>query len=403
MNKRYGGIRMDSLLIKGKTVLEILASAGHDAYFVGGCVRDRILALPIQDVDIATSARPEEVMQIFPKTVPTGLQHGTVLVIVDHTPYEVTTFRAEGEYDDYRRPSEVTFIQTIEADLSRRDFTMNAMAMDQHFRLIDPFDGKGALREKVIRTVGEPVDRFREDPLRIIRALRFSAQLHFTLDDDTLQAVQASKAWIAHLSIERIAVEWSKWLTFADHHALDILQRSGVADELPLFAPMARVLPSFVQTKGVWTRMEERWAFLAILAKMDKEAIQSFLRRWKQSRALQNGVLSRIDAYHDAVKAGFTIGFLYQNDLTISQFAWEVCRHLQHAVPAWRDIEALYENMPIHHRKELAISGKDVLAWSRRPAGPWVENVLRRAEEAVLHGTVENSYIALQEWYDEHD
>ena len=183
-------------------VIKKLEDAGYEAYFVGGSVRDFLLKRMINDVDIATSATPDEVKKIFPKTVDIGIEHGTVLVLVNNGAYEITTFRTESEYEDYRRPKEVTFIRNLKDDLQRRDFTMNAIAMDKNRKLIDPFNGHLAIQNKIIQTVGSPSDRFQEDALRMMRAVRFVSQLSFQIEAGTVTAL----ASLVHL-LDKIAVE----------------------------------------------------------------------------------------------------------------------------------------------------------------------------------------------------
>jgi tRNA nucleotidyltransferase (CCA-adding enzyme) len=170
---------------KALYIIKQLKAHGHEAYFVGGAVRDFLLRRPIGDVDIATSALPEEVMRIFPKTIGVGVEHGTVMVLHEGTPYEVTTFRTEGKYEDYRRPESVTFVRSLHEDLKRRDFTMNAIAMNEHGQMIDPFAGQEAIKRKMIQTVGDAKARFSEDALRMMRALRFVSQLGFYLSEET--------------------------------------------------------------------------------------------------------------------------------------------------------------------------------------------------------------------------
>ena len=158
-------------------ILNVLSSAGYEAYYVGGCVRDTILGRPVHDWDVTTSALPEQVMACFDHCVPTGLKHGTVTVLLDGLSAEVTTFRTDGSYRDGRRPENVTFVRSLREDLARRDFTINAMAMDACGEITDLYGGREDLAQCVIRCVGDPEQRFREDALRMLRALRFSAQL----------------------------------------------------------------------------------------------------------------------------------------------------------------------------------------------------------------------------------
>ena len=170
---------------KVESIIETLSSHGYEAYAVGGCVRDTILGRTPDDWDITTSARPEEVKKIFGRTVDTGLVHGTVTVMIGKEGFEVTTYRIDGAYEDNRHPLEVTFTPSLTEDLKRRDFTINAMAYNHRDGLIDIFDGIGDLEKKRIRCVGEPLERFQEDALRMLRAVRFSAQLGFSIESGT--------------------------------------------------------------------------------------------------------------------------------------------------------------------------------------------------------------------------
>ena len=198
--------------MKPTHILRQLEHAGYEAYFVGGCVRDTLLDRPVHDWDITTSAMPEETMAVFSHTVPTGLKHGTVTVLEDGESYEVTTFRCDGDYADGRHPDSVTFVRDLKEDLRRRDFTVNAMAMDAAGTITDLFGGREDLQQRVIRCVGNPADRFREDALRILRAFRFSAQLGFTIEENTLAAAKAAPRLCDALSAERVREELEKTL-----------------------------------------------------------------------------------------------------------------------------------------------------------------------------------------------
>ena len=193
-------------------VIQMLEQAGYEAYAVGGCVRDSILARTPGDWDITTSATPEQVKKIFARTVDTGIEHGTVTVLQGRDGFEVTTYRLDGKYEDSRHPEEVTFTASLEEDLKRRDFTINAMAYNDHTGLIDLYGGMDDLQRKVIRCVGNPEERFGEDALRMLRAVRFAAQLGFSIEDDTAQAVRDKVETLANISAERIQVEIVKLL-----------------------------------------------------------------------------------------------------------------------------------------------------------------------------------------------
>ena len=197
---------------KAAMVIKELMNQGFEAYAVGGCVRDSILGRQPEDWDITTSARPEQVKQIFPRTVDTGIEHGTVTVLMDKESFEVTTYRVDGEYEDHRHPKAVTFTASLEEDLKRRDFTINAMAYNPETGLVDIFHGIEDLEQGVIRCVGNPEARFDEDALRILRAIRFSAQLGFRIDEATQQAMSGKAADLKEVSAERIRVELVKLL-----------------------------------------------------------------------------------------------------------------------------------------------------------------------------------------------
>ena len=194
-------------------IIQTLMSHGYEAYVVGGCVRDSILEKQPMDWDITTSASPMEIKELFRRTVDTGIQHGTVTVLMDKESYEVTTYRVDGEYEDHRRPKEVLFTKSLEEDLKRRDFTINAMAYNEEEGLQDLFGGMKDLEEEIIRCVGIPEERFDEDALRILRAIRFSAQLNFKIDEKTKEAMQTRAKYLKDISAERIQVELTKLLT----------------------------------------------------------------------------------------------------------------------------------------------------------------------------------------------
>ena len=196
-----------------KYIIDTLQFYGYEAYAVGGCVRDSILAREPGDWDITTSAKPEQLKRHFKRTVDTGIEHGTVTVLIGDESYEVTTYRIDGKYEDSRHPKEVTFTASLEEDLKRRDFTINAMAYNDQSGLIDLYGGMHDLQRKVIRCVGNPKERFGEDALRMLRAVRFAAQLGFAIDPMTAQAIQDQAQDLKRISAERIQVEIVKLLT----------------------------------------------------------------------------------------------------------------------------------------------------------------------------------------------
>ena len=219
-----------------KVILHTLQGAGCEAYAVGGCIRDSLLGRTPDDWDITTSARPEETKALFGKTIDTGIQHGTVTVMRHGRGYEVTTYRVDGEYEDGRHPKEVTFTASLEEDLKRRDFTVNAMAYNEEDGLVDLFGGRQDLERKIIRCVGEANERFEEDALRIMRAVRFSAQLGFTIEEKTKEAIRGHADRLRQVSAERIQMELTKLVTSPNPDFLRIAWETGIT---------AVVLPEF--------------------------------------------------------------------------------------------------------------------------------------------------------------
>ncbi len=224
---------------KARRIIDGLFEEGYEAYVVGGCVRDSILGRTPQDWDITTSARPEQVKALFPRTVDTGIQHGTVTVLLGGEGYEVTTYRIDGKYEDGRHPVDVTFTPSLEEDLKRRDFTVNAMAYNDRKGLVDIFGGLGDIRDKVIRCVGDPSERFGEDALRILRALRFSAQLGYDIEKNTMEAIRRLAPELKKISAERIQAELVKLLLSPHPERLQEVYDAGVTKVfLPEFDAM---------------------------------------------------------------------------------------------------------------------------------------------------------------------
>jgi tRNA nucleotidyltransferase (CCA-adding enzyme) len=207
-----------------------LRARGKRAWIVGGCIRDLLLARVANDWDVATDARPNELLSIFPRAIPTGIEHGTVTIVSAGHHYEVTTLRGEGTYSDGRRPDWVEFVDDITADLARRDFTVNAMAVDPvDGRLIDPFDGRGDLDRGILRAVGDPRERFAEDGLRVLRAARFVATLGLTLDPATEGAIAPTLATYRKVAHERVRDEWVKTMKARRPSlAFEVMRRTGI-------------------------------------------------------------------------------------------------------------------------------------------------------------------------------
>ncbi len=229
---------------KAKKVIYMLENKGYNAYIVGGCLRDILLGRKSQDIDITTDALPKEIIDVFKdsyKVIETGVKYGTVTVIIEASPIEITTFRSEQDYLDGRRPENISFEKDIKADLSRRDFTVNAMAYNDKDGLIDLFGGKRDLEDKIIRCVGNPRERFKEDKLRILRAVRFATTLEFKIEDETFEAIKEFSEYINEISIERINAELSKMLLLQrPSQAIILLKKTGLLKNiLPVIDEMS--------------------------------------------------------------------------------------------------------------------------------------------------------------------
>lgn len=217
-------------------IIETLRAAGYEAYAVGGCVRDSVLGREPNDWDITTSAKPEETKRLFPRTIDTGIQHGTVTIMMDKEGFEVTTYRIDGEYEDSRHPKVVTFTASLEEDLKRRDFTINAMAYNEQDGLVDIFGGIRDIEAGVIRCVGDAKERFTEDALRMLRAVRFSAQLGYRIEEATGDAIKELASNLQKISAERIQAELVKLVISPHPDYLRIAYETGITKEvLPEF------------------------------------------------------------------------------------------------------------------------------------------------------------------------
>jgi tRNA nucleotidyltransferase (CCA-adding enzyme) len=379
-----------------------LGSRGYRAWIVGGCLRDILLGGRAADWDIATDARPEEVQAVFPRVIPTGVQHGTVTVRHRGHSYEVTTLRGEGAYTDGRRPDSVAFVSDLLQDLARRDFTINAMAYDPvGARLDDPFDGLGDLRRRLVRAVGDPVTRFSEDGLRVLRAARFTASLEFELDPATEAAIRPTLGTFQRVSAERVRDEWLKTLRARRaSRGFQIMARTGILElvlpELAALHPLdlARQLTALDACAG------EPVARLAALlsAGLDVQVLADWLQRFRFSNQDRERVL-RIVRFTwpslpgaDATDAGLRrfaaqvgrealptvleVGRALANADGRETEVQEVATRFRRAVPEWAPLTV----------RELAVSGADVMGAIGARPGPW----LGRCLDALLAAAIDD-------------
>ncbi|CAN7587659.1 CCA tRNA nucleotidyltransferase [Paenibacillus sp. LjRoot153] len=406
-------------------VLTRLMEAGYEAYYVGGCVRDAVLERPIKDIDIATSALPEQVIQIFQRTVPTGLQHGTVTVLIAQGTYEVTTFRKEAAYEGFRRPASVAYISDLTEDLQRRDFTMNAMAMDVAGVMQDPYGGQADLAAGVLRCVGIAEERFGEDALRMLRCIRFASTYDLEIEASTWQALLANAPLLRHIAMERVRSELQRMVEGpAPARAVRLLLASG------LLAYLKKQLPLPFEAWLAWDYaldvvsalegQHDRWAMLLMLLEVPADVVRAALQDLTFSRA-DGAAVAEVLALCDAVAAQAQV-----DDPAPLERVWKLgavrrgeaaarallrllrelpqvegkrgglARFLAQTAPELlRRGEDWLKEVPCFSLKELAISGQDVEAALDRQPGPWMGKLLQDLLERAALGEIPNEREAL--------
>lgn len=378
-------------------VLKKINEAGYEAYFVGGSVRDLLLKRHIHDVDIATSAYPAEIKQIFEKTIDTGIKHGTVTVLYGGESYEITTFRTESGYQDFRRPDHVTFVQNLSEDLKRRDFTINALAMNVDGNIVDHFDGLGDLDKRLIRAVGKAENRFHEDALRMMRAVRFMSQLQFTLEPETEQAISDNHELLSKISVERIRDEFVKMGIAPDSQkAFQIFLDTGLSEEVPGFKGKKENLALYPQLNFSPTTEANLWALMIILLKLPNEKIAHFMRIWKNSNAMERQVAD-IVSFFDLISSRAPNNYdLYKAGLRTIVSTIDLANILGQPING-RALVDRYEALPIKDSHDLVVDGHFLLK-NGIPAGPRVGLLLEEIKKAVLEGIVSNNEEAITEY-----
>ncbi|MDG4845908.1 CCA tRNA nucleotidyltransferase [Peribacillus frigoritolerans] len=387
---------MDRLFLKSVPILELIEEAGYEAYFVGGSVRDYILGRTINDVDIATSATPQEIKRIFPNTADIGIDHGTVLVITDMGTYEITTFRTESGYSDFRRPDAVKFVRSLTEDLQRRDFTMNAIAMDKTGKIIDPFNGKRDLAQKRIITVGNPHERFHEDALRMIRALRFVSQLEFELDQETFDSLKENAQNISEIAVERILVEFEKLAAGSNKiKAFSLLLESGLYQYLPLFSSKKDHLMDLLNLPLHQLNAAEIWSIIMIHTK-DQE-IEEALRAWKLPLKTIRNVQRTIKLVKSKEPSAIDV-FQAGHGITVQAAKVRAALNAGNVSDAEENAHQRYNELIIKQMSDLAVTGTDLLIWHQEKPGPWVKEYLEKILKAVLNEELRNDKEEIKRW-----
>ena len=383
--------------MQAQPILEHIESAGFEAYFVGGAVRDMLLNKPIHDVDIATSAFPEEIKALFTKTVDTGIQHGTVMVLDHGDGYEITTFRTESTYTDFRRPDKVTFVRSLAEDLNRRDFTINAIAMTKDGDIIDLFDGLTDMAQKRIRAVGDAEVRFNEDALRIMRALRFSAQLGFDIAPHTKAALKQIGPNLEKIAVERIRVEFEKLL---------MGQYASNSLSVAIEADLIRYLPGHIKREDWLTITADLkrnqpqartviWPYFLSRLSLRLNELQLFMRSWKTSREDMRAVLSIVPIVkHVQTVSVFELYAIYDYQALL----FEVLTLVGTPLATQQRVKQIFDALPITHNRDMCISGGDLLANNIVTPGPQMGRILTQLEHAVIQRIISNRPDSLLEY-----
>ncbi|HDG4643111.1 TPA: CCA tRNA nucleotidyltransferase [Staphylococcus aureus] len=394
-----------SLFEQARPILEQIQDNGFEAYYVGGSVRDYVMGRNIHDIDITTSATPDEIESIFSHTIPVGKEHGTINVVFNDENYEVTTFRAEEDYVDHRRPSGVTFVRDLYEDLQRRDFTMNAIAMDTAYKLYDYFDGQQDINNRIIRTVGIAEERFQEDALRMIRCLRFQSQLSFDIAMETFEAMRTQMADIKFLSIERIVIELTKLMRGINvEESFNHLKSLKVFNYMPYFEQLD------MNQINVTEPIDLELLIAIVSVKFD---INYSLKPLK----LSNRQVKDINQYIQIMNALPSIitkeqlkMFVYDYDTNLIKnvmVAADVLKanDIQGHEPLIVNLQTIDETLhrlPMHNRKDMMVNGGVLMAHLNAKSGPWLKDVLRQIEIAIVTGKVSNEETEILKWVDNH-
>ena len=380
-----------TLPTKVKQIISRLEKADFEAYAVGGCVRDSILGRSPEDWDITTSAKPEEVKRLFSTTIDTGLQHGTVTVVIEKEGFEVTTFRLDGDYTDGRHPDRVAFTSSLTEDLRRRDFTINAMAYSEKRGLIDEFDGERDLEDGVIRAVGDACERFSEDALRMLRAIRFAGQLNFKIADETFDAIKELSPNIAKVSVERIAKELEKLLLSGNPEYIALVYETGIfsviAPEVAMLFENGEISASIkALSKASFPEKKELYQIrLAIfLEGLGADKAAKLLKRLK----LDNDTINTVKKL-----LGLSLREVENNETDMRRTVKEAGYKMMPLLLEMRRAKGLKDNKELYQTvidngyctsiSELNINGKDLMD-AGIPKGALIGSTLERLLELVI-------------------
>ena len=390
-------IQKEPLFLEALPVMQQLVDAGYEAYFVGGSVRDMLLHKPISDVDIATSATPQEVKEIFPHTVDVGIEHGTVMVIYHKEGYEVTTFRTEEGYEDFRHPDKVTFVRSLEEDLKRRDFTINALAIGIDDQLMDFFDGIGDLERQCIRCVGDAKERFNEDALRMFRAVRFVGQLGFQVEEETKNAISLLKMNLSKVAVERMKVEFEKMIQSSYRKdALKLFVETGLYQACPLFDGKGEILLKLAEFPIKEMSVLQAWILFVDELKLSDKEVTHLLKSWKSSNEQIRDVLVGYKTYRARKEEEWNFFLAYDCPYEVACKV-EQLLIVQDKSSSMEGLEATYHSLPIRSMNDIHLNGHDIIRILKLDKkGPIIGQVLKTVEKMILEQSISNDAEVLE-------
>ena len=386
--------KMPSEFQEALPILEKIKAAGFEAYFVGGSVRDALLDRPIHDVDIASSSYPEETKAIFDRTVDVGIEHGTVLVLENGQEYEITTFRTEDVYVDYRRPSSVSFVRSLEEDLKRRDFTVNAFALNERGEIVDLFHGLEDLENKVLRAVGIPHERFNEDALRIMRGFRFQASLGFELEEATFDAMKECAPLLEKISVERTFIEFDKLLLSPYWRQGLAMLASGAYRYLPEMKDRKEAIERLFDLELEFTFSTSEQAWAALILALEIQDIPKFFKKWKTSREFAKTVEQIVEILKLREKGSLDKRACYKFDKHLLLVAEELREAYALSVD-YLAIERVYDSLTIHDKHEVVVNGGMLIKEYGFQPGPVLGEILTKIEYAIVDGKLANEKKAI--------
>ncbi|WP_099974733.1 CCA tRNA nucleotidyltransferase [Lactobacillus terrae] len=380
-------------------ILEELENANFEAYFVGGSVRDHILDLPIHDVDIATSAYPEEIKQVFTHTIDTGIQHGTVTVLYNKIPYELTTFRTESGYQDFRRPDKVTFVRSLEDDLKRRDFTINALAVDRMGNVIDKFNGIQDLDNKMIKAVGVASERFHEDALRMMRAVRFQSQLNFEIEEETIKAIESNSELLEKIAVERIREEFIKMM-LSNHWQKgfkDMIEME-LSEYCPEFKGNSSKLRSLLNFDELLFEDEESiWMGLGYVLELNSSGLNKLLRSWKVSNKIREASVNSFKMLKLIEENQLDTYDFYKLDIS----NYERVKKFKNYLSIETNLDELSDEInkiSIKNSNDINFTGQDIMTVLEIKPGPQIGNYMLNIEKAIISGTIGNNHDEIRDF-----